>query len=216
MFRKYLSIFLLINLSSLYAILGGAGVRFAQDSFSVDSDVFEGPGDIATISRTQIDSPIGAGAFVYLTIIPFIDIEAGFDLTGSLYEYSYQDLIGNDTKVELGLLKGTWNLSLQRPIFKFPTIRMYAGGGLNGSTYTKIVTMDLMQDLDETRLDDLDYIKEELGVTTSGSHIEIGARFKPPIIPLSLNANARYNFIKDIIPGEDKFLSISLGLAFAI
>ena len=66
------------------------------------------------------------------------------------------------------------------------------------------------------QLNDMDYVKEELGVSTQGFHLELGARFKPPIIPFSINVNARYNFIQDLVPGEDGFLSLSAGFAFAI
>ena len=35
-------------------------------------------------------------------------------------------------------------------------------------------------------------------------------------IPFSINANARYHIIKDVVPGEDGYLSLSMGVAFAI
>jgi len=216
MIKKCVVLFLAINISSLYAILGGIGLNFAQDSFTLDGDTFNGPGDIATVTRTGIDEPIGIGGFIYLTVIPFIDFEVGVNATLSIYEYSYTDISGVDEQAELPMVKVTWNLSAQRPIFKIPTIRVYAGGGINGSTYTKIVTMETMANLDPDQLADIDYIKEELGVSATGAHVELGARFKPPIFPFSLNANARYNFIKDLVPNEDGFLTISVGLAFAI
>ena len=37
-----------------------------------------------------------------------------------------------------------------------------------------------------------------------------------PILPFSLNINARYNLVKDIAPDKDGFLTISVGAAFAI
>ena len=216
MIKKYLAVFLAINISSLYAILGGIGINGVQDSFTLDGDEFDGPGDIATVTRTDVNSPVGIGGFVYLTVIPFMDFEAGINATFSTYEYSYTDILEVDEQVEFPMVKVTWNLSAQRPIFKIPTIRVYAGGGINGSTYTEIVTMKTMANLDPDQLADIDYIKEELGVSTTGAHIELGARFKPPLFPISLNANARYNFLKDLIPNEDGFLTVSLGLAFAI
>ena len=47
--------------------------------------------------------------------------------------------------------------------------------------------------IDTDQLDNLEYLEDKLGVTNTGAHIEFGGRFKPPIIPFSLNANARYN-----------------------
>ena len=216
MIKKCVVLFLALNISSLYAILGVIGINGAQDSFTLDGASFEGPGDIATVTRTDINSLVGIGGFVYLTAIPFIDFEAGINVTGSLYNYSYENLSGTLIDEEFPMAKVTWNLSAQRPIFKIPTIRVYAGGGINGSTYTEILTEETMANLDPDQLADIDYIKEELGVSTTGAHTELGARFKPPLFPISLNANARYNFLKDLIPNEDGFLTVSLGLAFAI
>ena len=70
--------------------------------------------------------------------------------------------------------------------------------------------------LDYRLYQSLEYLEDKLGVTNTGAHIEFGGRFKPPIIPFSINANVRYHIIKDVIPGEDGYLSLSMGLAFAI
>ena len=212
MIKRCIVLFLAINISSLYAILGGVGLHIAQDGFTVDQESFNY--ESISITRDAIDSPIGGGAFVYLTVIPFLDFEAGVSLTGSEYNYVFN---GEDSP-PMGIAKFGWYLSAQRPVFKFPTIRMYAGAGINGSTHTKIVSYETLVDgeIDPDKLDDLEYLEDKLGVTNTGAHIEFGGRFKPPIIPFSINANARYHIIKDVAPGEDGYLSISMGVAFAI
>ena len=212
MFKRCIFLFLAINISSLYAILGGVGLHVAQDGFTVDQESFNY--ESISITRDAIDAPIGGGAFVYLTVIPFLDFEAGVSLTGSEYNYVFN---GEDIP-PMGIAKFGWYLSAQRPVFKFPTIRMYAGAGINGSTHTKIVSYETLVDgeIDPDKLDDLEYLEDKLGVTNTGAHIEFGGRFKPPIIPFSINANARYHIIKDVVPGEDGYLSLSMGVAFAI
>ena len=212
MIKRCIVLFLAINISSLYAILGGVGLHIAQDGFTVDQESFNY--ESISITRDAIDSPIGGGAFVYLTVIPFLDFEAGVSLTGSEYNYVFN---GEDSP-PMGIAKFGWYLSAQRPVFKFPTIRMYAGAGINGSTHTKIVSYETLVDgeIDPDKLDDLEYLEDKLGVTNTGAHIEFGGRFKPPIIPFSINANARYHIIKDVVPGEDGYLSLSMGVAFAI
>lgn len=212
MIKRCIVLFLAINISSLYAILGGVGLHVAQDGFTVDQESFNY--ESISITRDAIDSPIGGGAFVYLTVIPFLDFEAGVSLTGSEYNYVFN---GEDSP-PMGIAKFGWYLSAQRPVFKFPTIRIYAGAGINGSTHTKIVSYETLVDgeIDPDKLDDLKYLEDKLGVTNTGAHIEFGGRFKPPIIPFSINANARYHIIKDVVPGEDGYLSLSMGVAFAI
>lgn len=212
MIKRCIFLFLAINISSLYAILGGIGLHLSQDSFTIDQESFNY--ESISITRDAIDSPIGGGAFVYLTVIPFIDFEAGVSLTGAEYSYVFN---GEDGPA-MGIAKLGWYLSAQRPVFKFPTIRMYVGGGINGSTHTKIVSYETLVDggIDTDKLNDLEYLEDKLGVTNTAGHVELGARFKPPIIPFSLNATARYYIIKDVVPGEDGYLSLSMGVAFAI
>ena len=119
-------LFLAINISSLYAILGGIGFNGTQDSFTLDGESFnyEFSGEEVSITRDEIASPVGGGGFAYLTLIPFVDFEAGFNITVSPYNYEYENTLDPDDNeiIELGLAKASWYLSAQRPIFKFPTI----------------------------------------------------------------------------------------------
>ena len=217
MIKRYVLLFMAINVTSLYAILGGVGINFAQDSFTLDAETFSDEAlSLVPITRTEISAPMGVGGFAYLTVIPFIDLEAGASLTFSTYEYSFTDPVDGEKNLELGLGKFTWHVSAQRPLLKLPMIRMYAGAGVNGSTYTKIVSEDLVKDLSSDCFNDEDCMKEELAGDATGMHLEAGARFKPPILPFSLNINARYNLVKDIAPDSDGFLTISVGAAFAI
>ena len=63
MIKRCIVLFLAINISSLYAILGGVGLHIAQDGFTVDQESFNY--ESISITRDAIDSPIGGGAFVY-------------------------------------------------------------------------------------------------------------------------------------------------------
>ena len=105
---------------------------------------------------------------------------------------------------------------MKKPILKIPTIRVYLGLGINKATFTKIVTLGNMASLDPEQLDDINYINDNLSTSSTGFHFELGARFKPPIIPFSINANARYNFIEGVVPGENGYMTVSMGTAFAI
>ena len=87
----------------------------------------------------------------------------------------------------------------------------------------KIITPEVISTLETSKLDptvseNLSYLKDVLkeDKMATGYHLEIRARFKPPIIPFSLNANLRYNFMQDFIQDVGSYLSMSAGLAFAI
>jgi len=217
MIKRLALLLVITNISFVYAILGGVGINLVNDSFTLEGQTFDGPGDIASIERTEIGAPIGIGAFGYLTIIPFVDFEASAHLTGSPYDYSYQDLSGNDVKKTLPFGKFSWSLSVQKPIFKIPLIaKAYIGAGINSASFTKIVTPQNLASLDPEQLHDINYINDNLSTKSTGFHLELGARFKAPIIPFSISTNARYNFIEDVVPGENGYLTISTGMAFAI
>ena len=218
MYKRYIILLLAINMSSLYAILGGVGINGVTDRITFPEKIYTSEIEgIYEVTRDAIDSPVGGGGFIYITIIPFIDFEVSGNFTLAPYKYSSKILVIDDVE-ELELLFGklTLNISAQYPFFKIPTIRSYLGVGVNQSYYTKIPTVETMTGLNLGKLDDIEYLKEQFGAENFGYHLEFGARFKPPVIPFSLNANARYNFVKDFLPDTESYLTISLGLAFAI
>ena len=213
MIKRLALLLVITNVSFVYAILGGVGINVVNDQFTLDGKTFDGPGNIGSIERTEISAPIGIGAFVYLTVVPFVDFEASAHVTRSPYEYTYEGLAD---AVELPFGKFSWSLSAQKPILKIPTIRAYLGAGINKASFTKIVTEDTLEGLDPDKLDDISYINDNLLISSTGFHLELGARFKPPFIPFSINANARYNFIEGVVPGENGYMTVSMGTAFAI
>ena len=225
--KRYIITAVAIQVSSLYALLGGVGINFGQDSYSISDTTYsavESLPEFGDITRSETTTPFSLGGFAYLTAIPFIDIEAEVNASFSSYEYSYTggDLPKLDP-VTIPMFTYGGSVSVQKKIFKFPTIRLLAGAGISQRGYSKIITTDVLSGLDDSRLDandseNIKYLKEvlEADKMATGYHLELRARFKPPIIPFSLNANMRYNFMQDFIQGVDNYLSVSAGLAFAI
>ena len=211
--RKYFILFLAINVTSVYALIGGLGVNVVQDQFTINAktDTYTLLNlDLVDFTTSEINNPVGIGGFLYLTIIPFVDFEAGYNLTFAEYEY---DLV--DESLAIG--KGTWYTSAQYPFFSPPTIRAYIGAGINGTDWVAPVTTEKLTELAETQQDtDTDAILEALSESSSGYHIELGARFKPPLFPMSINGNARYIMDKDFHNDVDGYLTLTVGLAFAI
>ena len=210
--RKYFILFLAVNVTSLYALIGGTGINIVQDQFTIDeqSDTYSLPIGESTFTTSEITNPIGVGGFVYLTIIPFIDFEAGYNLTFADYDYSLVD-------DNLAIGKGTWYTSVQYPFFSPPTMRFYIGAGANGTDWVEPVTTEILTELALTGDDtDADAILDALSKSSSGYHFELGARLKPPLFPMSLNANARYIMDKDFHSDVDGYLMVSLGVALAI
>ena len=210
--RKYFILFLAINVTSLYALIGGLGVNVVQDQFTIKAkaDTYTSLGLDEEFTTSEINNPVGIGGFLYLTIFPFIDFEAGYNLTFAEYEYSLVD-------ESLAIGKGTWYTSAQYPFFSPPTIRAYIGAGMNGTDWVAPVTAEKLTELALTGEDtDTDAILEALSESSSGYHIELGARFKPPLFPMSINGNARYIMDEDFHNDVDGYLTLTVGVAFAI
>ena len=215
--RKYFILFLVLNTTSLYALFGGLGINVLQDQFEIpaqEEGIFEETG--MAFTTTAVENPVGVGVFIYLTAIPKIDLEAGYNISFATYTYEPGGAGLEEQEVAIG--KGTWYASLQYPFFSPPTFRMYAGLGANGTTWTRVVDEGTLEKLydDDIDLDDEDALLEALLQEVSGYHVELGARFKPPVIPWSFNFNARYNLVKDFYTDIDNYLTLSVGLAFAI
>ena len=207
--RKYFILFLAVNVTSLYALIGGAGINIVQDQFTIEekSDVYN---ELISFNTSEINNPVGVGGFMYLTIIPFVDFEIGYNATFQTYDYSAID-------EELAIGKLTWYASAQYPFFSPPTMRFYVGVGTNGTDWAEPVTAEKLTELALTGEDaDPDAILDAVAKQSSGYHLELGARFKPPLFPMSLNANARYVMDKDFHSDVDGYLMVSLGVAFAI
>ena len=215
MIKKYIVLVLMIQVSSLYAILGGIGIDLIQDQYSIaeQSYTVNGMDELGTITRSNVNSPVGLGVFAYLTAIPFIDLEVRGNLMASSYEYSYtgSDITGGLDPIEPAVIPFAtvgWSASIQKKIFKFPTLRLLVGGGINSTSYSKILTPEVVADLNLDKMDEPDYIIENLinDTPSSGYHLEVRGRIKPPIIPFSINANIRYNIKKDFLDGVDGHL----------
>ena len=77
--RKYFILLLAINTTSLYALFGGAGINVVQDQFTIEEKTDEY--GLISFNTSEINNPVGVGGFMYLTVIPFIDFEVGYNAT---------------------------------------------------------------------------------------------------------------------------------------
>ena len=145
---------------------------------------------------------------------PFIDFEVGYNATFATYDFGYPEI----AEQQFAIGKATWYASAQYPFFSPPTMRFYVGAGANGTDWAEPITYETLEILDAAgqEFDDVDAILEAVAKKSSGYHLELGARFKPPLFPMSFNGNARYIMDKDFHSDIDSYLMVSVGLAFAI
>ena len=93
--KKYLfKIFIVIPVSAFS--IGGFGLNIPYSSFVVDQsssdlkiDILGQMEKVGQIDRFGFENAYGFGGYLYLDIIPFIDIDVDINLIGNLYDFSF-------------------------------------------------------------------------------------------------------------------------------
>jgi hypothetical protein len=184
-------------MTPLFAIAGFGGY-FLKDGFEAIEDGA---------------STSGFGGYVYVDVIPFIDVEAGFDILGET-TFSYN--IGEDDISSFSLpKKAGWFVGVQRKLFKLPMVKFYYGAGLSQNKIVPNNYSDLIDNSSVSENNVENFIKDNLE-TKTGYFLECGARAKPWLVPISLNAKLRYNFLEGVVPNESGFVSIMIGAGYAL
>ena len=86
---------LLISLipTSMFAI-GGFGLQLGQNSFSVDASSPETGIDGVTLTNGAFDGSGAFGGYVYIDLIPFVDVEFDFNIQGNTYDIDFNNNFG--------------------------------------------------------------------------------------------------------------------------
>ncbi len=204
----------LLPTQSAKAILG-LGINVGQDSYALSGETYSNLFGVSGINlvREDMAKPLGIGAYLYLDIIPIVDLELGFDLYGNTYNYTFDNPVsGDQIEEDLAWVRSTTWVSVQKTLFKLPMIKLYAGGGLNFNASAPIVTQEFMEDFlgsQDATLDPEDLL-DEIAMET-GFHAEVGLRIKPVLVPFSIHARYRQTFVEGIVPGENTFSTIMIG-----
>ena len=222
----YISTLLLC--SKMFAI-GGLGLNIGSDLYTIPGEtevwMVEGGSNPVSINREEARTPFYIGGYVYLDFLPVVDIEAGAGVGMKTYNYTYttpgiDENLSRTESHKLPWLRSSSYITIQKPMFTIPMIKLYLGGGLNMSYSLPIVDKSfiastLSSDLDNANGLEPDAITDMIS-ESMGIHLEAGARFKPILIPFSINAKARYNIVGDIVPDKSGFLTITVGAGFAL
>ncbi|SVD90073.1 uncharacterized protein METZ01_LOCUS442927, partial [marine metagenome] len=209
MYRFIKPFLLLFYLQFLFGI-GGLGIYYNQDFFSTESAE---TGETITVTSGGLENASGPGIFLYIDVIPFVDIQVDIENSNSSYNFSTS-----------GTLEGTLTLSrlsqyytVRKKIigFSIPLLakaQLYSGAGFNVHTVTPKVDDDFITDAFDKSIEEavllefsssnkdllIDYLKENKN-TYNGFHLMVGAQAK--LMSATLFANLRYTIAKDVIPG---------------
>ena len=228
---NYLFFIIWLSLIPWSSALGtvGFGVQGGQSIFDASSKSSKDGVDLTT---SEFANPFSGGVYLYIDVIPFIDLEADISLSAKKYSFIFSPLAGYN---DIGPYDFVWAdfsvyLTARKKIvgIGIPLLakaKLFYGGGINMNTVTPVMDLDFMEDIlgedltnnpanfSVSEKDLIDFL-ENNQVKTNGFHIQSGLQFK--VLMLDTFLFYRHTFAKDIIFDQDHFgsLNLRMGMGF--
>lgn len=225
--KLFLSLLIAFVPSSIFGI-GGFGLQLGQGAFRVDASSPETGSSLVTLMNGAFDGSFGVGGYVYIDLIPFVDIEFEANAHGNLYDIEFQNAFGEMPPLEFAWAsKNTYSTIRKKVIgLSIPFLagaQLHAGGGFNThktvpvasvETVTNLLGGDLLNaDPSNLKNNLKNFLEDDENlVDAKGFHIQTGLQFKLLMVDTFLIY--RHTFADKVIPGSSSFgkLSVRLGL----
>ena len=211
--------------NSASAIIG-FGIQGGQNIFSVGERSLENTGALATIDTGPFENSGNLGIYLYLDIIPFVDLEVDASIFGQEYDFTFGNRLGN-----VGPYQAYWGgtsiyFTARRKIvgFELPILggaQLFAGGGSNTHSFAPLVSLDMVESLmdgdlglnpefDENTL--VDYIKDNK-IDKTGFHVQSGLKFQLFMLDAFLFYRQTFGEFEDVLDAKT-YGSMNLRLGF--
>tara|TARA_Y100001970_G_scaffold216624_1_gene265181 strand:- start:69 stop:770 length:702 start_codon:yes stop_codon:yes gene_type:complete len=219
----------ILPFNSAFAI-AGFGVQLGQNMFSVDASNPATGSEYITLTNGSFDGAFDAGAYFYLDVIPFIDLEIDLNVRGNSYDIDFQNAAGEMPTIQFGWVSTNTYYTARKKIvgLSIPFLaaaKLHAGGGINTHLTTPITDVDMVTELlggDLLNASPLslnqnleDYLtNKDNYVESSGVHIQAALQFK--LLMFDTFLMYRYTIAEDVVPGSSGFGSVNvrLGMGF--
>jgi len=208
--------------------IAGFGLQLGQGLFSVGARSLENTDAFATMDTGPFENPFNVGIYLYLDIIPFIDLEVDASIFGQEYDFTFGNQLAN-----VGPFQAYWGgtsiyFTARRKIvgFELPILggaQLFAGGGSNTHSFAPLVSLDLVESLmdgnlgaqpefDEKAL--VDYIKDNK-IDKTGFHIQGGLKFQLLMLDAFLFYRQTIGEFEDVLDAKTYgSMNFRLGLGF--
>ncbi len=211
---------MLVPTQQAQAIIG-VGLNLGQDSYTFESQTYTDlflTNSGVNFTRQEMAKPIGGGLYLFIDLIPIVDLELGGNIFFNKFDVTYLNpTTKQDLSEEFGWARTAGYFTIQRKLFKVPMFNVFAGGGLSFHATVPLLDKEFLEKFlgnVNATLDIADLEKEVISKT--GFHIEFGARFKPILIPFAVNVKFRQTFVEGIVPDKSSFSTLTLGFGFQI
>ena len=239
--KKLLIAIMIVSLPTSIFAIGGLGLSVGQATFTVDASssdlTIEGIGKVGQIDHHGFENGFSIGGYLYLDIIPVVDLDIEVNGMANLYDFSFY----NDAMMNLGVAKpdtfgfayaaANTYITIQKPVFKLgipflAKAKLYAGAGFNQHVATPLIDQEMMEsfvvdaegnaDLQSGEFDSaaLETWMEDNAIEAKGLHFQAGLQFR--LLTFDVFAYYRYTLAKDIVPGNNGFGSMNFRFGLGI
>jgi hypothetical protein len=229
--KKFLIGIIIVALSSTVFAIGGLGLSVNSSSFSVDagsSDLMVDGLNVGSFSYDGFENGGGIGGYLYLDIIPVVDLDIEYNITGNEYNFIFENAVTTSETQKFVFAAGSMFITLQKSVFDLgipflAKAKLYGGLGINKNVSTPLVNQEMLEavfggasELENGEYDYTavtDYLKDN-AVETSGFHIDAGVFFK--VLTFSGAVYYRQVIAEDVIPGNKRYSSMNFRLGIGI
>ena len=229
--KKFLiGIMIAVLPTSIFAI-GGFGLSVNSSTFSADagsSDLMVEGIKVGSFSYDSFENGVGLGGYLYLDIIPVVDLDIEYNFTGNVYNFTFENAVTTSEKQEFAFLAGSMFITIQKPVFDLgipflAKAKLYGGLGINKNVSTPLVNQEMLESVfggaSNLESGEYDYTAvtkylTENAVATSGFHFDAGIFFK--VLTFSGAVYYRQVIAEDIIPGKKGYGSMNFRIGLGI
>ena len=215
--------------TSIFAI-GGFGLSVNSSTFSVDagsSDLKVEGMKVGSFSYDSFENGGGIGGYLYLDIIPVVDLDIEYNITGNEYNFTFENAVTSESQKFL-FAAGSMFITIQKPVFDLgipflAKAKLYGGLGMNTNASTPMVNQEMLESVfgGASNLESGEYDYNAVAkyltdnkVKTSGFHIDAGIFFK--VLTFSGSVYYRQVMADGAIPGNKGFGSMNFRLGLGI
>ena len=229
--KKFLICIMMFALPASVFAIGGLGLSVNSSTFSVEagsSDLMVEGIKVGSFAYDGFENGGGLGGYLYLDIIPVVDIDVEYNFTGNKYNFTFKNAATPSETQEFVFAAGSMFITIQKSIFDLgipflAKARLYGGLGMNKNVSTPMVNQEMLEavfggasNLENGEYDYnavTDYLSDN-AVESSGLHIDAGIFFK--VLTFSGAVYYRQVMAKDVIPGSNGFGSMNFRLGLGI
>jgi len=229
--KKLIQTFLPIYiLSSQVFAIAGFGLQVGQNVFSVKESYPTISVPNVILNNGAFDNPISLGGYLYLDIIPVVDLEVDFNFQWNKYDINFENDLGEMPTLSFAWASRDVYFTVRKKIIGIgipflAKAQLFAGGGYNTHLTTPVANESMLTSLCDDDLANCDVTSlnktletymtnKDNYLSSSGFHLQGGLQFK--ILMLDSFLFYRQVFADNVILDGKGYGSINLRLGMSL